>query len=373
EGIISVNHGSDLTLELSPADGYKLDRILLNDVVQTIPINNGELVYYELNDVQAAGHLKVVFAERQKYEIALVAATGGGFDQEPGTYQVYEGGGWSTSVTAGVGHRIEDVLIDNESQGASAKIELSDITTNHTVEVNFAKYSYGISATAGYFGSVSNEGETWYEYGSDATYSFTPNEGYEVEEVWIDGVSKGAVSFYDFTEIQSYHTVSVTFRKEEVYHTITVIDPDHGEITPGTVDVKQGAFVTFDIIPDEGYILDKILINGRSAGKFESYTFSNVDKSHTLEAVFEALIIANEEISIDQIYPNPTVDHFQIQTKREIAGVRVFTMDGREVIIRHSDKFRTVVLESLDFNAKVLLVRVSFEDGQDDVYKLLIK
>ena len=373
DGIISVNHGSSLNLELMPAEGHKLEGILFNDVQQELPTNNGEQVYYELTNVQADGQLQVVFAERQKYEITLTAASGGAFDQEPGIYEVFEGSSWSTIVMAGEGHRIDDVLVDSESQGARSKIELSDITKNHTVEVNFAKYSYAISARAGYFGSVSNEGETWYEYGSDVTYSFTPNEGYEVEEVWVDGQSQGAIDSYDFTDIQSYHSVEVSFKKEEVYHTITVIDPDHGSISPGTVDVKQGAFASFDISPDEGYVLDQVLINGRSVGKFDSYTFNNVHESHTLTAVFEAVIVAKEAVTIDRVYPNPAIDRFQIRTNREIAGVKVFTLDGQEMPIRHSDKFRNVALESLDSNAKILLVRVSFEDGHNEVHKLLIK
>ncbi len=43
------------------------------------------------------------------------------------------------------------------------------------------------------------------------TFSFTPDEGYKIADVIVDGVSVGAVSSYTFDNIIKAHTISVTF------------------------------------------------------------------------------------------------------------------------------------------------------------------
>ena len=48
-------------------------------------------------------------------------------------------------------------------------------------------------------------------YGSTKTCSFTPDEGYKVADVVVDGVSVGVVSTYTFENITMSHTIAVTF------------------------------------------------------------------------------------------------------------------------------------------------------------------
>ena len=58
---------------------------------------------------------------------------------------------------------------------------------------------------------ISPNGVTNVNCGTTQSYTFTPDAGYAVQEVFVDGVSVGAVNSYDFTNVSASHTISVTF------------------------------------------------------------------------------------------------------------------------------------------------------------------
>ena len=63
-----------------------------------------------------------------------------------------------------------------------------------------------------------------------------------------------------------------------------------GTISPsGKVSVNAGADQTFKIIPDNGYKILSVKVDGVSIGAKTSYTFHNVSANHTITATFEIL------------------------------------------------------------------------------------
>ncbi|MGN0439044.1 MAG: transglycosylase domain-containing protein [Lachnospiraceae bacterium] len=54
-------------------------------------------------------------------------------------------------------------------------------------------------------------GPTQGQLGETITLSFFANEGYTISNVTVDGVAKGAISSYTFTNLGNHHTVIVTF------------------------------------------------------------------------------------------------------------------------------------------------------------------
>lgn len=77
---------------------------------------------------------------------------------------------------------------------------------------NGGSYVYNITASAGEHGSISPSGIAYVYYGSSKTYEFTPEEGYQVSDVLVDGVSIGTVSSYTFEDITRPHTIAVVFQ-----------------------------------------------------------------------------------------------------------------------------------------------------------------
>ena len=72
---------------------------------------------------------------------------------------------------------------------------------------------YTIKATAGASGSISPSGSVSVREGRDQTFTITPDKGYAVANVKIDGKSIGAVKSYTFENVRRTHTIEVIFVK----------------------------------------------------------------------------------------------------------------------------------------------------------------
>ena len=83
-----------------------------------------------------------------------------------------------------------------------------------TIPATGSNYSYyTIKATAGAGGSISPSGNVSVREGRDQTFTITPDKGYAVANVKIDGKSIGAVKSYTFENVSRTHTIEVIFMK----------------------------------------------------------------------------------------------------------------------------------------------------------------
>ena len=64
--------------------------------------------------------------------------------------------------------------------------------------------------SAGANGQITPEAQT-VDYGSDLSFTITPNTGYHIFDVVVDGVSQGAISSYHFIAIDANHAISASF------------------------------------------------------------------------------------------------------------------------------------------------------------------
>lgn len=93
-------------------------------------------------------------------------------------------------------------------------------------QVVLASANHFVEAAAGEGGSVSPLGKIGVCEGSSLTFSVVPDEGFEIDDVLVDGVSVGAVASYVFEDIQGNHVMSATFKEKEL--------PDNGDgLQPG--------------------------------------------------------------------------------------------------------------------------------------------
>ena len=68
---------------------------------------------------------------------------------------------------------------------------------------------------------------------------------------------------------------------------ITATAGDNGTITPsGAVAVPKGEAQTFKITPNDGYHIQDVKVDDKSVGAVKEYTFTEVDKPHTIHATF---------------------------------------------------------------------------------------
>jgi type IV pilus assembly protein PilY1 len=145
---------------------------------------------------------------------------------------------------------------------------------------------YDIDATASINGSISPSGVISVPDTGSKTFSIIPDSGYEVLDVIVDGKSEGAVTSYTFNNVRENHTISASFTASGFY-IISTSPGSNGSISPaGPVAVAPGADQTFTIIPDDGYVVDEVTVDGKMKGVETSWTFSNVNEGHSIAATF---------------------------------------------------------------------------------------
>ena len=112
---------------------------------------------------------------------------------------------------------------------------------------------YTIKAAAGTGGSISPSGNVSVREGKDQTFTITPDKGYAVSNVKIDGKSIGAVKSYTFENVRRTHTIEVIFMKANG-------NPQAGVF----VDVAEGSYYEEAI----DWAVEKGITNGVSSNMF---------------------------------------------------------------------------------------------------------
>ncbi len=142
-----------------------------------------------------------------------------------------------------------------------------------------------ITAAAGTGGSISPAGAVGVPNLGSRTFAITPAEHYHVTNVLVDGVSVGRVRSWTFNGVVAGHTITASFAINT--HTIAASAGPHGTITPsGPTTVPGGGSRTFVITPAPHYHVAGVLVDGVPVGRVRSWTFSDVDRNHTIVASF---------------------------------------------------------------------------------------
>ena len=216
----------------------------------------------------------------------LASASVGGTVTPAGVTTVASGGSQTYTFTPNSGFQISSVLLDGSSVGSAASYTVSNVTANHTILANFAAVQYGITSSAGAHGTITPAGTTNVFSGLSQTYTITPDTGYHVADVLVDGSTAGAVTTYTFSNVTTTHTISATFAIN-TFNISAGVDYGNGTISSsGITAVNYGSSKTYTITPDAGYRLNDIYVDGSLVSNAASYTFSNVTTGHTILVSF---------------------------------------------------------------------------------------
>ncbi len=122
-------------------------------------------------------------------------------------------------------------------------------------------------------------------YAGSQTFTITPNAGYDIAAVLVDGVDVGTASTYDFTNVTASHTLSATFVIKK--YTVTASAGAHGSVSPsGAQLISHGASAAFTFSPQTSYKIADVVVDGASIGTPASYTFTNVTAPHAVSVSF---------------------------------------------------------------------------------------
>jgi hypothetical protein len=188
-------------------------------------------------------------------------------------------------VTPATGYHTDSVIVDGVRVDSTGSYTFRNVVANHTIRAAFAVNLYTITAVAGSGGAIAPSGSTIVAYNGGQAYTITPNTGYHIVDVVVDGSSIGAVTSYGFTNVAANHTISASFAVNT--YALTATAGAGGSITPGGVtSVNYGGNQNYVITPATGYRVSDILVDGVSVGPALSYSFTNVTANHTINASF---------------------------------------------------------------------------------------
>jgi len=204
--------------------------------------------------------------------------TGSNFDNNDYSYVLR-----ATNVSAGipVGNTIKGIKVeierysDSNERGKDAVVQL---TKNGTTRVGTNKADTSTEwptsvATTTYGGETDLWGTTWTRDEINAS-TFGVH-------LAAQATDNNADIYVDFIRITVYYAPTITY-------TINASASTGGSISPsGAVTVNENANQTFTIPPSTGYIVSDVLVDGGSAGRVNSYTFTNVTADHTISASFD--------------------------------------------------------------------------------------
>ena len=147
---------------------------------------------------------------RTSHQIVVTADSGGSISPS-GTVLVTDGGSQTFNISSDPAYQVQDVLVDGASQGILFAYTFTNVTTDHTLEAHFIPREYVINAAAGTGGSIDPAGSIIIGHGQNQGFIITPEEGYEILNVFVDGMSIGPVSSYNFSDVQAGHTIYAMF------------------------------------------------------------------------------------------------------------------------------------------------------------------
>lgn len=346
-------------------DGYIFAGWTYRD--QTVPQKN---LTIPAGTVTGALEFTAHWEEASQNHTITATAGAGGTITPSGTVTVAAGDSQGFTITADEGYYVQDVLVNGVSVGAVNSHTFHDVDASHTIHAVFAQDggegddNYIIEAMAGQGGTISPSGRVSVTEGGSQSFYITPDYGYYIVDVLVDGVSVGAVNSYTFYNVTANHTIYAVFAWGGGEITIQyVIDASAGEggtITPhGKVYVVSGGSRTFTIAAADGYQLTDVLVDGISVGAMDTYTFTNVRKNHTIQAVFAP---------IDQKPgPDDTGVSQWLNTKDHMAYLHgyddgTFGPDSRMTRAEAAQMFYNLLLD------KEVPVTVSFQDVPADAW-----
>jgi len=278
-GTVVVTQANSRIFNISAQAGYTIADVKVDGG------SVGAVASYTFSNVVSNHTIVASFISFPPRTITSSISTAGGSISPLGVVSVPYGGNQTFTISPLAGYAIADVIVDGVSAGTVGSYTFTNVFTDHTIVASFAIRKFIITASAGANGVISPAGTTTVNYGATPTYTITPNTGYHVIDVLVNGTSVGAITTYTFPAITSDKTISATFAINQ--YTIDASADPGGTISPsGITTVNYGATPTYTFTPSTGYHISDIKVNGVSVGIVSTYTFTPVTSNQVIFAEF---------------------------------------------------------------------------------------
>lgn len=307
EGTATINptvvaHDStvEVTVEVT-TPGYHVQTIFSDEAnVQTYGENDHTNVTYTLANVVSDTCIDVTFELNNYNIVASVSDPDNGEIVPEGDSAVRYGDNVTYTIRpTNDCHYISTVVVDDTTvidvnDSVAFDYTFAAIDNNHTIVANFDIYRYEVVTSVNDVTMGTITATDSVDCGSAFDYEVTPEFGYHIASVEVDGVPETIADSSTFassiTDIHADHSIVATF--EINHYLIDVTAGANGTIVSGDTVLEHGQDVTFTITPDDCYYISELIVDGEDQASLivpegMTYTFANVSEAHTIEANFE--------------------------------------------------------------------------------------
>lgn len=263
-------------------------------------------------------------------QVKIDVTYGNGGQITPGSTTIDWGTGKTFRVVADSGHAIQQIKRDGVViyDFSGSKIDMFDyvlenVVTDTQIEAIFEPVTYEIIVITVGNGTV-NPGTTTAIYGSSKVFTITPDNGHRIWSITLDGVdmpvtaSSGNAQRFTISDINSDHILSIKFVTSVLK--ITTVAGSNGSIRPTELEVEYDSFASVSIVPNEGYEIASIHIDGvkvddskvAKGGVAQNVAFEHVTEDHEVRATFSKIqLTITASVSGDggTISPNGTLPY----------------------------------------------------------------
>lgn len=202
---VSVPRGGSQTFTIAPYSGYSIKDVLVDGLTV------GPISSYTFTNVQDDHKIKATF-ETAVFTITPSAGSNGWISPSI-PVSVPRWGSQTFYISSNPGYLIKDVAVDGNSAGPLTSYTFTNVQDNHRIKATFkqAKQTFTITPSTGSHGTISPSTPVTVPYAGSRTFTITPDEGYTIDQVYVNGGSVGPLSSYTFTNVQADQTISATF------------------------------------------------------------------------------------------------------------------------------------------------------------------
>ena len=229
EAPVNAKAGENITITANPNDGYKLAELKVNDKTVTINSNNQYTLQMPASDVTINATFEKI--QEKTYSVTYNVQDNGTVTAKPKD-NIKVGDTVTLTLKPNNGHVLKKLEV-NSTEGAVETKKVNDTTYTFTmpasdvgINVSYEKpqaSSHNIKVDGNIQNGAISPNVNTATAGTEVTLTVTPNDGFEVASVTMNGqaLTAGADGTYIFTMPAGEVTVSATFKE-------TTPDPAEG-------------------------------------------------------------------------------------------------------------------------------------------------
>ncbi len=316
-GDTSVSYGSLVDYNFAALEGYDIKDVVVNGVSIGV-VQSHSLIASENSTIAVTFEVE----SEQLYKLSVVDGKGSGEYKYGEVVTIWhERAGKPDSTFR---HWDDEYLIDDINQNPT-----TIIMPRHDYEIS-AQFAglRKVTASSGANGSISPSGDSLITTYESILYKITPDEGYELSLLFNNdyALTRFSGSEYLLESLFGDVTLHATFQKIGALQKLTATAGSGGTITPlGDTLVKAGTSISYKIIPDEGFDIKDVYIDGILV-EAKVYQSLQAGKHSTIDVSFKQ--IPTTEVTFDRTSLEQSYD----LSRSVITGAGQYPVGSEQVI-----------------------------------------